>query len=53
VVDRKGKKIKRYLDVKGGEHKVLITMKFQWGVVKYEDTSPDGVEYIFKKADDY
>ncbi|CAG8532475.1 2971_t:CDS:2, partial [Ambispora gerdemannii] len=29
VVDKNGDKIKRYLDIKLGEHKVLITMKFQ------------------------
>ena len=53
VIDNNGDKVKRFLDVKPGEQKVLITMKFQWEISdNYKDTDTENIEYIIKKNDD-
>jgi hypothetical protein len=51
VVDTNGNEIKRHTDVVRSEHKILITMRFQWETTKYYDTSPTNIEYFIKKAD--
>ena len=53
VIDNNGDKVKRFLDVKPSEQKVLITMKFQWEISdNYKDTDTENIEYIIKKNDD-
>jgi hypothetical protein len=52
VVDEKGDKVLRYMDVKLSEHRVLLVPKFQWKVSDFEDVSSDNIEYIIRKADD-
>lgn len=52
IVDKNGHEIKRNADVLMNEHKVLITMKFQWEISNYVDTSLNNIEYFIKKTDD-
>lgn len=52
VVDENGSAVKRHTDVLRNEHKILMTMKFQWGTTNYQDTSSNNIEYFIKKADD-
>ena len=53
VVDEKDDTVRRFIDVKPGEQKVLITMKFRWEIGdNYQDTNTENIEYIIKKNDD-
>jgi hypothetical protein len=53
VIDQNNNKIWQYKDVKGGMHKVIITMKFDWETDFFSETSSDNVIYYLKDSNNW